>query len=190
MRLGSKQIMNADAFHEPTWISDGQPGVIHQHTHAAKNGVVPVSKRIDQGFPERPLIEFRHHRRKQSYIQFRPRIPWFKRFRNLFYGFEQRSTICLVHPDIGAYKHLKTASFVGTRRRSDSSLPISSKPVKVGVIPPFTDTVSRKDFSRSSSSSSRRLRSLDWYDAIILRRRSRSNGSKSSRLEPGTGCAE
>ena len=50
MRLGSKQIMNADAFHEPTWISDGQPGVIHQHTHAAKNGVVPVSKRIDQGF--------------------------------------------------------------------------------------------------------------------------------------------
>ena len=107
MRLGSKQIMNADAFHEPTWISDGQPGVIHQHTHAAKYGVVPVSKRIDQGFPERPLIEFRHHRRKQSYIQFRPRIPWFKRFRYLFYGFEQRSTICLIHPDIGAYKHLE-----------------------------------------------------------------------------------
>ena len=67
-----------------------------------------MAERIDQRFPERPLVEFGHHRGKQTHGQFSSWIPRSERLRYLLYGLEQRAAICIVHLDVGADQNLES----------------------------------------------------------------------------------
>ena len=63
---------------------------------------------VDQSLSESPFVKFGNHRRKQTHGQLRAWIPGLERLGYLFYGFEQRATVGLIHLDVGTHKNLKS----------------------------------------------------------------------------------